>query len=275
MPQKNGSTEDTIPPTMSPQQAIPLLRRQIERLDGILKVPFHDPAVDAWESTTVEILNCVYGRPQGKLHPNTYAVLHAQSSQPSFYDKTDIEVDYSQTGERELAEFASAAAEQRYFELKQEKRKALLESYIDQLQDLAPPSAATALDQYRFHPEIERISGQLHRDGHYKHAALEAYIRVIDEVKHRSGIADDGDSLMNHAFACDKKTPMIQFNSLQTDPERDEQKGFMFLFKGIVGLRNSKAHSNTLFNDPYRAHDYLALASLLMRVLEIATTNRP
>ena len=67
---------------------------------------------------------------------------------------------------------------------------------------------------------------------------------------------------------------MIQFNSLQTDAERDEQKGLMFLYKGIVGLRNSKAHSNRLFNDPNRAHEYLALASLLMRLLEIATVNR-
>ncbi len=127
---------------------------------------------------------------------------------------------------------------------------------------------------YGFHPEIERVSGQLFRDGHYKQAALEAYIRVIDEVKKRSGLNDDGDSLMNRAFGCERQVPIIQFNSLQTEAERDEQKGIMFLFKGIVGLRNSKAHSNTLFNDPRRAHEYLALASLLMRLLEIATVNK-
>ena len=126
---------------------------------------------------------------------------------------------------------------------------------------------------YRFHPEIERVSGQLFRDGHHKQAALEAYIRVIEEVRRKSGIDDDGDSLMNHAFGCDRQTPVIQFNSLQSNAERDEQKGVMFLFKGIVGLRNSKAHSNTLFNDPSRAHEYLALASLLLRLLEIATVN--
>jgi hypothetical protein len=49
----------------------------------------------------------------------------------------------------------------------------------------------------------------------------------------------------------------------------------MFLSKGVVGLRNSKAHSNILFNYPSRAHEYLALASLPMRSLEIATINRP
>jgi uncharacterized protein (TIGR02391 family) len=93
---------------------------------------------------------------------------------------------------------------------------------------------------------------------------------VIDEVKVVSKIPDDGDSLMNKAFGCDNKTPVIQFNNLATDSERDEQKGFFFLFKGIVGLRNAKAHSNTLFEDALRGHDYLALASVLMRVLEIA-----
>ena len=78
---------------------------------------------------------------------------------------------------------------------------------------------------------------------------------------------------MNKAFGCDKQTPKIQFNSLSTDAERDEQRGLMYLFKGVVGLRNSKAHSNRLFNDPSRAHEYLALASLLMRLLEIAQIN--
>jgi hypothetical protein len=39
----------------------------------------------------------------------------------------------------------------------------------------------------------------------------------------------------------------------------------MYLFKGIVGLRNSKGHSNRLFNDPSRAHEYLALTSLLLK----------
>ena len=81
----------------------------------------------------------------------------------------------------------------------------------------------------------------------------------------------DGDPLMNQAFGCENRTPALKFNSLSTDAERDEQKGFMFLFKGIVGLRNFKAHSNQLFDDPARAHDYLALSSLLMRVLELAS----
>jgi uncharacterized protein (TIGR02391 family) len=193
-------------------------------------------------------LNSVYGLPDGELHPNTYEVKYVQSGESLYVNMSD-------------------AAVQRDHVLRQKKRKALLQAYLEQLKDLAPPAAATAPDQYRFHPEIERVSGQLFRDGHYKQAALEAYIRVIEEVRARSGLALDGDTLMNHAFGSEGRTPVIQFNSLQTEAERDEQKGLMFLYKGVVGLRNSKAHSNQLFNDPNRAHEYLALASLLIRLL--------
>ena len=236
---------------MQPQQVVPLLRRQLERLEELMGVRYDDPKIDAWESTTVNILNAAYGQ----AHSNIDNFQYAHSGEPIYVGMSDPEI-------------------QRDYLLIQQKRKALLEAYIEQLQDLAPPAAQTDPGQYRFHHEIERVSGQLFRDGHYKAAALEAYIRVIQEVRARSGLALDGDPLMNHAFGSENRTPAIQFNTLQTDEERDEQKGFMFLFKGIVGLRNSKAHANRLFNDPYRAHDYLALASVLMRVLEIATVNR-
>lgn len=248
-------SKSSVPPTMQPHQAIPLLRRQIERLEEIVQLNHDDPKTAAWESTTENILSAVYGLPDGEPHPNTADFKYASSGQPMFRGMSNAEV-------------------QRDFVRIQQQRKALLEAYIEQLQDLAPPGVVTAPDQYRFHPEIERVSGHLYRDGHYKQAALEAYIRVIDEVKVRSGLDSDGDSLMNHAFGCDTRTPSIQFNSLRTEAERDEQKGLMFLYKGVVGLRNSKAHSNRLFNDPHRAHDYLALASVLMRLLEIATINR-
>src|ERR1019366_8909437 len=43
---------------------------------------------------------------------------------------------------------------------------------------------------------------------------------------------------------------------------------------GAIWRALPNAHSNRLFNDPRRAHEYLALASVLMRLLEIATVNR-
>jgi uncharacterized protein (TIGR02391 family) len=251
--------QDT-PPALSPHQAIPLVRRQIERLEQtVISLPHNSPDVDAWVSTTTDILNQAFGQPNGDPHSKTSEFIQMTSGLPS------RRVPYGgRVNQQDV---------QRRYVLMQERRKALLKAYLEQLQDLAPPSLSTAPDQYVFHSEIERVSGALYRDGHYKPAALEAYIRVIDQVKRVSGISDDGDSLMNRAFGCDKQIPVVQFNSLSTDAERDEQRGIMYLFKGIVGLRNSKAHSNRLFNDPLRAHEYLALASLLIRLLEISQRN--
>lgn len=240
---------------MSAKEAVRLLRRQIKRLDQIVRLRYDDPAVGEFMSYTINLLNAVFGQPNGTLHPNTVQVKSSLRKVLWYDGITEAEL-------------------QEGFENKLQTCKSLLKSFAEQLHDFAPPAAQVSQDQYRFHPEIERVSGDLYRNRHYKQAALEAYIRVIGEVKIRSRLNDDGESLMNHAFGCDKHAPVIQFNSLQTEAERDEQKGIMFLFKGTVGLRNFKAHSNKLFDDPYRAHDYLALASLLMRLLDIAAVNR-
>jgi uncharacterized protein (TIGR02391 family) len=246
--------KESVPPSLTPQRAIDLLRHQLARIEEIEQRSYSDPEIKKWALTTENILHGTFGKPDGEMHENTYHFAHA-SGGPMWMGMSDPELG-------------------QYHQIQTRNRKAVLESIIEQLEILMPPAAQVAGDRCQFHPEIERVSGHLYRDGHYKQAALEAYIRVIDEVKVKSALGIDGDSLMNHAFGCDNRTPVIQFTNLQTEAERDEQKGLMLLYKGIVGLRNSKAHSNRLFNDPHRAHDYLALASVLMRLLEIATINR-
>jgi uncharacterized protein (TIGR02391 family) len=248
--------KESVPPTLSHHQAIILLKRQAERGEQIATLRFDDPQVEVWHNSTINLLNQTFGQPNGEMHHNTHDFEYASSGVPLYVDMGDGEIQADHEGKTKL-------------------RNALLLGFVEQLQDLAPPSVATAPDQYNFHSEIERVSGELYRDGHYKQAALEAYIRVIDQVKAVSGLSEDGDSLMNKAFGADKQAPVIQFNTLSTGAEFDEQRGIMYLFKGIVGLRNSKAHSNRLFNDPSRAHEYLAFSSLLLRLLEIAQVNRP
>lgn len=102
---------------MQPHQAIPLLRRQNERLEEVIKLHFNDPKVDAWESTTEEIPNAVYGLPDGELHRCTRDFKYMQSGEPIYVGMSDAQI-------------------QHHYVLKQEKRKALLEAYVEQLQDL-------------------------------------------------------------------------------------------------------------------------------------------
>jgi hypothetical protein len=170
-----SKTRADVPPTLSASQAIPLLRRQSERAKQIASTHFSDPQGQVWLNTTESILHQAFGQPNGEIHRNTEAFGYASSGVGHHVNMSDSEL-------------------QMDHKLKTEHRKALLDGFIEQLYDLAPPSARTAPDAYAFHSEIVRVSGELYRDGHYKQAALEAYIRVIEQVKVVSKIPDDGDS---------------------------------------------------------------------------------
>jgi len=62
--------------------------------------------------------------------------------------------------------------------------------------------------------------------------------------------------------------PVLKFNHLQTQSDKDEQKGFMMLFSGAVaGLRNPRAHT-FIQDDPERALEFIAFVSLLAKLLD-------
>ncbi len=58
-----------------------------------------------------------------------------------------------------------------------------------------------------WHAEIETVSRELFQDGHYRESVLNSFIRVIEAVRQKSRIQDDGDSLMGHAFGGDLARP--------------------------------------------------------------------
>jgi len=241
---------ESVLPSLTPQHAVELIQRQLERFMTIAALPRRDPEVLKWMETTEGVLRSAFGEPNGEPHSLTNRFKHQYGSMQMNMPDTYYEREHQQALLR---------------------RKAVLESCIEQLEILAPPVVQASPGGYQFHAAIDQVSAHLFGDRHYQQAAFEAFIRVIDEVKRRSGLNLDGDNLVNQAFGCDGgRDPVLRFNSLATDADRDEQRGIMFLFKGIVGLRNSKAHSNRLFNDPARAHEYLATASSLMRLLELA-----
>ena len=92
MARRSTPHKQSVPPTISPQQAIPLLQRQIERLDEIMKLHFNDPASDTWESATVNILNAVYGLPNGELHSNTHDLKYVDSGEPQYVGMSDAAI---------------------------------------------------------------------------------------------------------------------------------------------------------------------------------------
>ena len=129
--------------------------------------------------------------------------------------------------------------------------------------------------RYDFHPKIKEVAFQQFENYDFKGAIQNALVEVIDQVKIRAnhpknsnGRELDGDDLMNQVFGCDNQKPKIKFNPLSSSLDKAEQRGFMNLFKGIVGIRDKKAHLNFLQKDPLKTIEYLSLASLLMRLLD-------
>jgi len=125
-------------------------------------------------------------------------------------------------------------------------------------------------DLSNLHTKIIESSSRLFNDKHYAQAISEAFKQVNDYVKEKSGIQDrDGTSLMEYVFS--PNNPILAFNELITQSDKDEQLGFMFLFKGaILGIRNPKAHTIVVQRDPVKTLEYLAFASLLIKMDEDA-----
>lgn len=228
-----------------------LLQEQIQRAEVLKELPRYSPQYKIWLDTTERIL-------QENFNDEYVSIFRKISS-------------------KGVTQRASEAQLRKSFINMLLERVELLESIIIeynrfQNETAVDISRSSPLQAYDWHKEIKNVSLKLYEDKHYPQAVEEAFKRVIQEVKRiykeKTGDALDGYPLMNRAFGCNKQTAVIAFNQLQSQEDNDEQEGIMNLFKGIVGIRNKKAHANVILNDPVRATEYLSLASLLMRLLE-------
>jgi uncharacterized protein (TIGR02391 family) len=108
----------------------------------------------------------------------------------------------------------------------------------------------------------------------YFHAVFEATKSVADKIQSLSGLTGDSAVLVDQAFGLgDAGMPFLALNSLQTETERDEQKGLMNLIKGMFGaFRNVTAHAPKIFWNMTEqdALDLLTNASLIHRRLDAA-----
>ena len=134
-----------------------------------------------------------------------------------------------------------------------------------------PPSRAAEVPNYlfdkmQFHPKVVEASRELFKDGHYRDAIYRAFVEVVNFVKHKAKSQLDGKKLMSTVFSPDN--PIIRLNPLETQTDKDEQEGFMYLFMGAVqGIRNPKAHENIIQNNPYIALQLIGFANLLIQTI--------
>jgi len=119
------------------------------------------------------------------------------------------------------------------------------------------------------HPAIEKSSYKQYCNGHFRDAVLNSVVAVFDHIRNLTGIDADGEALVNKAFSLDD--PFIVLSELDSESGKNDQKGFMQIFRGTFqGIRNPAAHSLNHDLTAEAAAQYLIFASLLARRLDQA-----
>ena len=126
----------------------------------------------------------------------------------------------------------------------------------------------------RIHPEVLKYCQIELLQDNYFHAVFEAAKGLAQRIRDMTGIEEDGSVLIDRVFAIER--PVLAINSLQTETEKSEHKGFALLLKGcFAAVRNPLAHEpKVLWQGEDDAADYLSLISLLHRKLDDSMLTR-
>ncbi len=108
-------------------------------------------------------------------------------------------------------------------------------------------------------------------------AVFEATKGLAERLRQMTGVDLDGHRLVDAALGLGGPGPMVAFNSLRTDTERNEQNGLSNIMKGVFSaFRNPSAHEPRVFwhvSEP-DALDLLSTLSLVHRRLDVAVVLR-
>jgi uncharacterized protein (TIGR02391 family) len=125
------------------------------------------------------------------------------------------------------------------------------------------------LQRRSVHADVLRFCQPEFLQQNYFHCVLEASKSLAQKIRDRTGLTGDGAKIVEEAFGA----PRLALNSLQTESEKMEQKGFSNLLKGIFGLfRNTTAHAPKIHwaVDRQEAMDALTIISYAHRRLDAA-----
>ncbi|HSQ81156.1 MAG TPA: TIGR02391 family protein [Casimicrobiaceae bacterium] len=119
------------------------------------------------------------------------------------------------------------------------------------------------------HPVIESAATRVFDDGHYANAVQDGCKALDDLAQAKSGRRDlTGKALMQTVFSPNK--PVLRFNALESQSDKDEHEGFMHMFAGaMLGLRNPRAHTFKV-DSQEQAAEYLGFLSMLARFVDAA-----
>lgn len=134
----------------------------------------------------------------------------------------------------------------------------------------APPEGERSLHPFEtrnihdgFPPKVKKLFD----DGHYPEATFQAFKFVDKTIQKLSAIKESGFKLMMAALS--ETSPLVKLTAGTTASDKDEQKGYQFLFAGsMLAIRNPRGHEYDIEDSPDICLDHLSLASVLLRRLE-------
>ncbi len=103
-----------------------------------------------------------------------------------------------------------------------------------------------SLQRRSIHPDVLKFCQAELLQENYFHSVLESAKSMAQKIRDRTGLTSDGAQLVDEAFSV--KSPRLALNTLRTETEKMDQKGFVNLMKGIFGtFRNVPAHAPRIY----------------------------
>jgi uncharacterized protein (TIGR02391 family) len=129
----------------------------------------------------------------------------------------------------------------------------------------------TDLELRKVHPDVLRFCREELLKDNYFHAVLEATKSVADKLRAKTGLTDDGATLVDRTLGGD--LPLLAINPLKTHSDTSEQRGFAHIVKGLFGMfRNTTAHAPKInwAIDKDDAEEVFTLLSLVHKKIDLA-----
>ena len=114
--------------------------------------------------------------------------------------------------------------------------------------------------------ELWEVIQKNYESENYTGAILDAIFKLTDTIRNKTGLEGDGASLIGQAFGGDD--PRIKLNKLQTDSEKDIQKGVQEILRGIyTGIRNPRSH-DAMIDNKLSADAIIVFINYLLKLID-------
>ncbi|MGE7662652.1 TIGR02391 family protein [Peribacillus sp. NPDC097197] len=105
----------------------------------------------------------------------------------------------------------------------------------------------------------------------YSSAILDAMHLLTDTIRNKTGLEGDGSGLIGQAFG--GENPKLQLNKLQTESEKNIQKGTQELLRGLyTAIRNPRSHDK--YNDTKEEADsIICFIGYILKIIDKSKVN--